>query len=254
MLNISPDHLDRHGDMAGYAAAKRAIFARQQAGDLAVVGTDDPDSRLMAAWLRTRPATVACVTETAAPLRDAPALPGAHNVQNAAAATAMARFFGVDAATIDRALASFPGLPHRQQMVGTIDGIAFVNDSKATNADATARALGCYDRLVWIAGGIAKEGGIAPLAPFFPRVVRAVLIGRDAPAFADTLSAHGVAHEIVGTLDGAVPAALAAARASGASVELLSPACASFDQFSGFEARGDRFAALVAELARERAA
>ncbi len=129
-----------------------------------------------------------------------------------------------------------------------------MNDSKATNADAAARALGCYPRLVWIAGGLAKEGGIESLAPFFPSIARALLIGRDAPLLAATLTRHGVRHEIAGTLDAAVPAALAAARADDAPVVLLSPACASFDQFSGFEARGEHFAALVGALECERAA
>jgi UDP-N-acetylmuramoylalanine--D-glutamate ligase len=189
-------------------------------------------------------------------MRQAPALPGAHNAQNAAAAAALAHdllpFAEEDA--IAAGLRTFPGLPHRQQRVGAIDGIAFINDSKATNADAASRALGCYDRRVWIAGGIAKEGGIEPLAPLFPRIARAVLIGRDAPALAATLAAHGIPHEIAGTLDAAVPAALDAARANGTPVVLLSPACASFDQFSGFDARGDRFAELVTQLARGRAA
>jgi UDP-N-acetylmuramoylalanine--D-glutamate ligase len=140
------------------------------------------------------------------------------------------------------------------QRVACIDGITFVNDSKATNADAAARALGCYQRLVWIAGGIAKPGGIASLAPMFPRVVRAVLIGRDAPALAATLAAGGVPHDLAGTLDTAVAVAFAAARAHGVPVVLLSPACASFDQFAGFDARGERFATLVHALAREAAA
>jgi UDP-N-acetylmuramoylalanine--D-glutamate ligase len=143
---------------------------------------------------------------------------------------------------------SFPGLPHRQARVGTHQGVTFVNDSKATNADAAARALGCYDRIVWIAGGMAKAGGIGALAPFFPRIAHAELIGRDAGAFAETLSTHGVPHRIAGTLEAAVPAAFERARTLGVPVVLLSPACASFDQFSGFEARGDRFAALVADL------
>ena len=132
--------------------------------------------------------------------------------------------------------------------MATIGGVRFVNDSKATNADATSRALDCYDRVVWIAGGIAKEGGIAPLAPYFPRVAHAILIGRDAPAFAATLAARGVPHEAVETLDRAVPAALRAAQALKAGTVLLSPSCASFDQFSGFEERGARFAALVRAL------
>ncbi len=157
-------------------------------------------------------------------------------------------------ATIAHAFTTFPGLPHRQQRLRTIDGITFVNDSKATNADAAARALSCYDRVVWIAGGLAKAGGIEPLAPFFPRIARALLIGRDAPLLSETLAHHDVPHEIAGTLEAATPRAFAAARASATPVVLLSPACASFDQFSGFDARGERFADLVAELAHERAA
>lgn len=272
MLNLSADHLDRHGDMAGYVATKRAIFDRQSAYDLALVGVDDDGSRAMAEWLRGRMAQVVTVSGHQSadvwcdrgvlrdadgvilPMAEASALPGAHNAQNAAAASAIASAFGVSRIDIARGLRSFPGLPHRQQHVGAIDGIAFINDSKATNADAAARALGCYDRLVWIAGGIAKEGGIESLAPLFPRIARALLIGRDAPALAATLAVRGVKHEVAGTLDAAVPAAFAAARAADASVVLLSPACASFDQFSGFDARGDRFAALVSQLARGRAA
>jgi UDP-N-acetylmuramoylalanine--D-glutamate ligase len=254
MLNLSPDHLDRHGDMAAYAAAKRAIFARQTAGDLAVVGVEDADSRAMAASLRDLPAPVVAVAGRGFELRNAPALPGTHNAQNAAAAFAMARFLDVPEATIRGAFTTFPGLPHRQQVVTTIDGIAFINDSKATNADATARALACYDRIVWIAGGQAKEGGIEPLAPLFGRIARALLLGRDAPTLAKTLATHNVPHDIVGTLDAAVPAALPNARQTAATTVLLSPACASFDQFSGFDARGDRFAALATELACGRAA
>jgi UDP-N-acetylmuramoylalanine--D-glutamate ligase len=272
MLNLSADHLDRHGDMAGYVAAKRAIFDRQAAEDIALVGIDDAGSREMAAWLRGRPARLITVSGQQSAdvwaergrlrdadgmildMKEAPALPGAHNAQNAAAAAALATAFGVSRAEIARGLRSFPGLPHRQQRVATIGGIDFVNDSKATNADAASRAVGCYDRLVWIAGGIAKEGGIESLAPLFPRIARAVLIGRDAAVLAATLAAHGVKHEVAGTLDAAVPAAHAAARAAGAPVVLLSPACASFDQFSGFDARGDRFATLVSQLARGRAA
>jgi UDP-N-acetylmuramoylalanine--D-glutamate ligase len=272
MLNLSADHLDRHGDMAGYVAAKRAIFDRQAAEDIALVGIDDAGSREMAAWLRGRPARLITVSGQQSAdvwaergrlrdadgmildMKEAPALPGAHNAQNAAAAAALATASGVSRADIARGLRSFPGLPHRQQRVATIGGIDFVNDSKATNADAASRAVGCYDRLVWIAGGIAKEGGIESLAPLFPRIARAVLIGRDAAVLAATLAAHGVKHEVAGTLDAAVPAAHAAARAAGAPVVLLSPACASFDQFSGFDARGDRFATLVSQLARGRAA
>ena len=267
MLNLSPDHLDRHGDMAGYEAAKRGIFARQTAADAAVIGIDDEMSRAMQASMPRslaisgyQKADVWCDRGV---LRDAEgaildmahalALPGRHNAQNAAAAAALARALGVAREKIADGIASFPGLAHRQELVGTVDGVRFVNDSKATNADAAARALACYDRVVWIAGGIAKEGGIAPLAHLFPRVTEALLIGRDAPSFAAELSRHGVPHNVVETLDRAVPAALRAAHATNAEAVLLSPACASFDQFAGFEARGTRFRDLVAMLADQQA-
>jgi UDP-N-acetylmuramoylalanine--D-glutamate ligase len=264
MLNLSADHLDRHGDMAGYAAAKRAIFARQTRHDLAVIGIDDALSREMA---RTLPygathisghqqADVWCdadgvLRDADGPIvrmADAIALPGTHNAQNAAAAAAVTLGLGIAREAVERGIASFPGLPHRQQRIVTVDGVTFVNDSKATNADATARALACYDSIVWIAGGMAKSGGIEDLAPFFPRIASTLLIGRDASVLAATLAAHRVPHRIVGTLDAAVPAALNDARALAAPVVLLSPACASFDQFSGFDARGDRFAELARAL------
>ena len=248
MLNLSADHIDRHGDMAGYAMAKRAVFDRQIADDLAVIGIDDAGSREMAAWLDTRPARVVRISGAEAPLAHGTALPGAHNNQNAAAATAMARFLGVSDDAIAAGLRGYPGLPHRQQRIVTIDGVTFVNDSKATNADAAERALVCYDRLIWIAGGMAKEGGIEPLAPHFSRIARALLIGRDAPEFAATLTRHNVPFDLAGTLEAAVPAAFAAAKATGAPIVLLSPACASWDQFTGYDQRGDRFADLARSL------
>ena len=264
MLNLSPDHLDRHGDMAGYARAKRAIFDRQDAGDAAVLGIDDAPSRALGAGLAGRVVTISagsdadvCVRDgllrdrdgAICDLRAAAALPGAHNAQNAAAAAALARALDIPRAAIARGILSYPGLPHRQERVGSAGGVLFVNDSKATNADSTARALACYPRVVWIAGGIAKAGGIESLAPFFPQIAQAFLIGRDAGTLAQTLARHGVAHDVVGTLERAVAAAWQAARAGAAPVVLLSPACASFDQFTGFDARGDRFRALAQTLA-----
>jgi UDP-N-acetylmuramoylalanine--D-glutamate ligase len=262
MLNLSPDHLERHGDMAGYEAAKRNIFARQTGADAAIIGIDDPRSAALAksmpACLRIsghRQADIWCdgallrdAVSPIADLRRAIALPGAHNAQNAAASAAMARVLGIDREEIAAGIETFPGLAHRQEIVAQIDGIVFINDSKATNADAAARALGCYDRLVWIAGGIAKSGGIESLAPYFPRIAKTLLIGRDAARFAATLAAHDAPYEIVDTLENAVTAAYAAARASAAGIVLLSPACASFDQFSGFEERGAAFAAFANAL------
>ncbi len=256
LLNLSPDHLDRHGDMAGYIAAKAHVFDRQGAGDAAVVGIDDAGSAALARGRTTvsgcRRADVWCdgtvLRDAAGPIlamADAPALPGEHNAQNAAAAAALALALGVGREAIARGIAGFAGLPHRQQRVAVVDGVTWINDSKATNADAAARALACYDRLVWIAGGQAKAGGIEALGPLLPRIAHAELIGRDAQALAATLGAAGVPHHLAGTLDAAVPLAGAAARRVHAPVVLLSPACASFDQFSGFEARGDRFRDLV---------
>ncbi len=243
MLNLSPDHLERHGDMAGYAAAKREIFARQDEGCTAVIGIDDTESREMAAWLHTRDVKMVEISGEDIPELHVKALPGKHNVQNTSAATALARALGVDWGAIAQGIASFPGLPHRQQEVGLRAGVRFINDSKATNADATSRAMGCYERFVWIAGGVAKAGGIDDLAPFFPRIEKAFLIGQDAEAFAHRLQEAGVAYEVVGTLERAVPAAFAAAAASG--VVLFSPAAASFDQFPNFQVRGETFAALA---------
>ncbi len=256
LLNLSPDHLDRHGDMDGYARAKLEVFARQNPDDLAVIGLDDPACRALALALAGAGAgTVARVRTISGHDPGAlagllpPTLPGAHNAQNALAAAEMARHLGLSGAQISAGLASFPGLPHRQRQVAEIDGVSFVDDSKATNADAASRALGCYDRLIWIAGGLAKSGGIDDLAPLFDRIPFALLIGRDAPALAGTLSAYKVEHRIVDTLEHAVPQAFAAARRLGVPVVLLSPACASFDQFASFEARGQRFAVLARQLA-----
>jgi UDP-N-acetylmuramoylalanine--D-glutamate ligase len=248
MLNLSADHIDRHGDLAGYAKAKRAVFDRQSAEDLAVVGVDDALSRQMADDLVAAGYRVIRVSGSDRVLAEGPALPGAHNRQNTAAATAVARFFGVSDAVIAEALMTYPGLPHRQQKIVTVSGVTFVNDSKATNADAAERALTCYDRVVWIAGGMAKEGGIEPLVPLFPRIAHALLIGRDAPILAKTLAQHGVSFEDVGTLENAVAAGFARAKATGAPIVLLSPACASWDQFTGYDQRGERFAELAQAL------
>lgn len=267
LLNIAPDHLDRHGTMANYIAAKQRIFAGQDARHTAVVGVDDAVAAAIAdapragrlvrisggaapsADVRVVDGVVTEGTASVANLGHAAALPGRHNAQNAAAAYAACRALGVPAAAIAAALPHYPGLPHRQELVAVIDGVGYVNDSKATNADAAARALACYDAVYWIAGGIAKEGGIATLAPLFPRIAHAFLIGEAAPAFARTLAGR-VPHTTAGDLATAVRLAqerAAAERRQGA-VVLLSPACASFDQFRDFEDRGDRFRSLVTAL------
>ena len=254
LLNLSPDHLDRHNDMAGYIAAKRHIFDRCSH---AVLGIDDEDTLEIAHSLPCttisghKPADFWCNHGTLRdgrallPMAEAPALPGPHNAQNAAAAFALARTLGLTRDEVAQGIRTYPGLPHRQQRVPTTDGIAWINDSKATNADAAARALACYDRVVWIAGGMAKQGGIEPLRPLFPRIAHALLIGRDAPVLARTLQEAGVPHSTPGTLDAAVTAARSLARTLHATTVLLSPACASWDQFTGFDARGDRFCDLA---------
>ncbi|MFC0501212.1 UDP-N-acetylmuramoyl-L-alanine--D-glutamate ligase [Asaia krungthepensis] len=256
LLNLTPDHLDRHGTMAGYAAAKRHVFDNMTPRDLAVIGVDDPYCRIQAQELIGKGLTVTlisvenpdCIAGISDALKDAPTLPGTHNLQNALIAQAMARHLGLSDEVIADGLRSYPGLPHRQALAATIDGIRFINDSKATNAEAAEKALLCYDRIIWIAGGIAKSGGIEALAPLFSRVARAYLIGRDAPVLRETLDAHGVANECVDTLEAATLASLAAAKALDAPVVLLSPACASFDQFASFEARGTHFVDILSKL------
>ncbi|MBI1233751.1 MAG: UDP-N-acetylmuramoyl-L-alanine--D-glutamate ligase [Alphaproteobacteria bacterium] len=270
-LNLTPDHIDRHGDMAGYLAAKKRIFLNQDATGTAVIGVDDDHTRGVCSSLMAGGSmTVVPVssgralskgkyalggkiydatnghTEAVADLAQAKALPGRHNAQNAAAAFAAVRALGVDARTAAQAMKSFPGLPHRAERVGERDGILFVNDSKATNADSAAQALGCWDTIYWIAGGQQKEGGIEPLRAFFPRIAKAYLIGEAQNAFAKTLG-NEVAHEKAGTLENALDLALRDASEGGRKnpVILLSPACASFDQFKSYEHRGDVFRALV---------
>jgi UDP-N-acetylmuramoylalanine--D-glutamate ligase len=272
LLNISPDHLDRHGGMEGYIAAKRTIFRRQTSPRFAVIGIDDDIcASIYADLVQAGDQIVIPISGRGgvqggvyaqrgglwdarhgdpiriATLSECPALPGAHNAQNAAAAAAVALQMGIAAKTIAEALRSFPGLPHRQERVLEKNGVVFVNDSKATNADAAARALGCYDKIRWIAGGRAKEGGIEALRPYFPRIAKAYLIGEAAEDFAKTLG--DTPHALCGTLDKAVEQAWTDARNEGG-VVLLAPACASWDQFKSFEHRGDVFRDLAKRFAQ----
>ena len=268
LLNISADHLEHHGGMAGYVAAKTLIFRGQTAGATAVVGIDDEPSRAVFDELREsgeqvvvpisggRRAAGGILRDDSAgedvavlDMRRLDHLPGAHNWQNAAAAFAAARAVGVPAGVIASGIRSYPGLRHRQEPVATIDGVTYVNDSKATNPDAAAKALACYDTIYWIAGGRAKEGGLEAMEPYLGRIRHAFLIGEAADAFAAALDGE-VALSKPGTLDKAVAEAQALARRhdSRDAVVLLSPACASFDQFDDFEARGAAFRALVGAL------
>jgi UDP-N-acetylmuramoylalanine--D-glutamate ligase len=273
LLNISPDHLDRHGGMDGYVAAKRRVLLNQGKGDTAVIGVDDPYGQricteVVAANRRTivpissskaigrgvyvlqgllYDATGERAVEIADLLR-ARSLPGRHNWQNAAAAYSAARGLGLTAEEAAEGLMTFPGLAHRMETVGQLGRVRFVNDSKATNADAARQAMGSYPKFYWIAGGQPKEGGIDGLSDLFPRIEKAYLIGEAAPDFADVLAGKADAVEC-GTLERAVQRAYADAAATGQdAVVLLSPACASFDQFSDFEARGEAFRAAVLAL------
>jgi UDP-N-acetylmuramoylalanine--D-glutamate ligase len=283
LINLSEDHLDRHGTMEHYAAVKERLVAGVPATGTAVVGVDDNwcsaiADRLEKAGKRLVRVSVKRklsggiyadgphIIRAEPPLSSPPyagetregvvadisgigSLRGVHNAQNAACATAAALALGFDAAAIQAGLKSFPGLAHRMEEVGRRGFVLFVNDSKATNADSAAQALASFTDIYWIAGGKPKTGGIESLRSFFPRIRKAYLIGEAAEDFAKTLGSD-VPHEIDGTLDKAVAAATRDAEASPSRepVVLLSPACASFDQYRNFEVRGDAFRALVLGL------
>jgi UDP-N-acetylmuramoylalanine--D-glutamate ligase len=271
LLNVTPDHLDRHGSMENYAAIKARLVEK---ADLAVIGIDDRITSAIAGK-RTqtgRKTTCVSVTKTAvddgivldgtslirygrgraaklANLAGIASLRGKHNGQNAAAAVAALGPLGLDQDRVAKGLRSFPGLPHRLEEVGRKGKALFINDSKATNADAAGKALLSFEKVFWIVGGRAKEGGIEPLRPLFGKVVKAYLIGEASNLFAETVG-DSFPYERCGTLEAAVPTAARDALASdlAEAVVLLSPACASFDQFPDFEKRGDRFRAIVAAL------
>jgi UDP-N-acetylmuramoylalanine--D-glutamate ligase len=275
ILNLSPDHLERHGSMEGYVTAKRRILMNQGKGDTAVIGVDDMwgqqiCTEITAANRRTivpisankamgrgiyvlngllYDATGERAVEVA-DLNRARSLPGRHNWQNAAAAYAAAKGLGIAADEAAEHLLTFPGLAHRMETVATLGRVRFVNDSKATNADAARQALASYPKSFWIAGGQAKTDGITTLEDLFPRVAKAYLIGEAAPAFAETLGDKAATVQS-GTMDVAVAQAYADAAATGQdAVVLLSPAGASFDQYADFEERGEAFRAAVQRLAQ----
>ena len=278
LTNLAPDHLDRHGDMAGYVAAKSRLFDMLAPRATAVIGCDDDESRTIADALHAsgqqvrriaasgdadicwRDGALMAGKDVLANLENAPALRGAHNGQNAAAATAVLGALGHDMKDLQQALEDFPGLAHRLQPVGAYENLIFVNDSKATNAEATRHALAAYENIYGIVGGRAKDDGLSGLDAFYKNVRAAFLIGEAAAQFRSLLEGHFACH-MSGTLDKAVCDAADHARADAAKSDvkgspaqaavLLSPACASFDQFSDFEARGDAFCAAIAKWQSE---
>jgi UDP-N-acetylmuramoylalanine--D-glutamate ligase len=270
LLNVSEDHLDRHGSMEGYAAIKERLPANIGEGGAAVIDVDDAYTRAAAGRIERAGRKVVRVS-VVAPVRDGyyaegsrilhavngkasavaelagiGSLRGVHNAQNAACAIAACVALGIDFGAIQKGLKSFPGLAHRMQQVGRKGNVLFVNDSKATNADSAAKALASFHDIFWIAGGKPKTGGINSLAEFFPRIRKAYLIGEAAREFANTLDGR-VSYEISGALSAAINAAARDAAVSGLKepVVLLSPACASFDQYPNFEVRGKAFIETV---------
>lgn len=273
LLNISPDHLDHHGSMENYIAAKKHIFDRMEKADVAIIGVDDGISESIAREVvaSKRQCVIPIsgqqtvrngvfvahgvlnnhfgLREMAGDIRSQKSLRGAHNGQNAAAAYAACLVNGCAHEDIMQAMQTYAGLAHRMQWLGEISGVQYVNDSKATNADAAEKALLTYDNIHWIIGGVAKEGGIEPLAKYFPKIRHAYLIGEAADDFAKTLAGH-VPFTHCGTLEKAFAAASTDAMRDGikGAVVLLSPACASFDQFANFEVRGAAFVAMFEAL------
>jgi UDP-N-acetylmuramoylalanine--D-glutamate ligase len=274
LTNLSPDHIDRHGSMAEYAVVKEKLLTQAAPDGYVAVGVDDPDSSVIYSKLAAARGSDAVAVSIGkvlgrgvfvidgklfdawdqpvvgiGDLRQATHLPGTHNWQNAALAYAAVKRTVHDVRAVMAAITRFPGLAHRMEDVGRIGKVRFINDSKATNADAASRALACYSDIFWIAGGKPKEGGIAELAPYFPKLRRAYLIGQAAPGFGQTLQGR-VDTVQSATLDNALGAAFADAQASDAAepVVLLSPACASFDQFRDFEQRGDVYREMVKSL------
>jgi UDP-N-acetylmuramoylalanine--D-glutamate ligase len=243
LLNITPDHLDRHGTMGAYAAAKRRLFAMQTPSGVAITDRASAQDWAMPGG----PAETVILSDEVAleGQADWPALQGPHNLANARAAVAALRALGLSEAEIARGLASYPGLPHRMERIAEKAGVLWVNDSKATNPDSTAPALSAFPHIHWIAGGKAKGEDLDALRPHLGAVRAAWLIGEAAPLFGRLLSPHIPTHQC-GTLERAVQQAAAAARPG--DTVLFSPACASFDQFRDFEARGEAFRTLVEAL------
>ncbi|MGI4851803.1 MAG: UDP-N-acetylmuramoyl-L-alanine--D-glutamate ligase [Janthinobacterium lividum] len=269
LLNIAPDHLSRHGGLAGYIAAKKNIFNRLKSNGMAFVGIDDVESESISRELKkhhpvvtfsgSRPADIYVKDqilyeneERIVDLTQASPLKGDHNAQNIAAAYGVARSLGLDKNVLIKGIQTFQGLPHRLEYLGNIEGVDFVNDSKATNPEAVAKALACYDDIYWIVGGQAKDNGLEGLEKFYTKIKHAFLIGESSSLFAGQL-ADKVSYTRCETLEKATATAFDMARKnrpdlSHKNVILLSPACASWDQFNSFEHRGDVFRNLFINL------
>jgi UDP-N-acetylmuramoylalanine--D-glutamate ligase len=247
LLNITPDHLDRYESFEAYASSKVRLFEMQSRGRLAIVATDDETTRhilqqmIEQGWWE----LIEVDGSEYNGLASGPALKGPHNSQNAACARVVAAWANVGREALDRALESYPGLPHRMECVREKDGVTFINDSKATNPTATAPALAAFERIRWICGGQAKTDNLDECAPHFGHVRKAYTIGEASELFARLLSPHMAVAQCE-TLERAVGEA--AAEAESGDTVLLSPACASFDQFRDFEERGDQFKRLVGAL------
>jgi UDP-N-acetylmuramoylalanine--D-glutamate ligase len=243
LTNITPDHLDRYDSFMDYAAAKERLFHMQHADKLSVIATDDDRCKMIASRIHHRLNRV-----SASDISDQsrwPSLQGPHNAQNVACAIAACRALGMDEDTIEAGLVSYPGLAHRMERIRELNGVLYVNDSKATNPTSTAPALGAYPAIHWILGGQAKGEDLDACAPFLGNLRAAYSFGEDGPMLAGLLKPHMAVHEY-GALQEAVVAAHKNARAG--ETVLLSPACASFDQFRDFEHRGDVFREAVMAL------
>jgi len=250
LTNLSPDHLDRYDGFAGYAASKARLFSLQRRDQIAIVAVDDDPSKMIAGRINHRLHRVSGKDIDPADQARWPALQGPHNAQNAVCAIAVCRVLGLNDEQIERGLATYKSLPHRMELVGEADGVRWFNDSKATNAASAAPALAAFppapdQRLHWIAGGQAKGDGLGACRPWFGHVKRAYLIGEAMEPFAAEIG-DAIPVEKSGDMASAVKQAAAAARPG--DIVLLSPACASFDQYKDYEQRGDAFRALVQAL------
>ena len=247
LTNLTPDHLDRYDGFAGYAASKARLFSLQHRDQVAIVAVDDDPSKIIAGRINHRLFRVSGKDVDPVDQMRWPALQGPHNAQNAVCAIAVCRVLGLNDEQIERGLATYKALPHRMELVGEVAGVRWYNDSKATNAASAAPALAAFppapdQRLHWIAGGQAKGDGLSACRPWFGHVKRAYLIGEAMDGFAAEI---GDAIPVDRSGDLATAVARAAAVAEPGDIVLLSPACASFDQFKSFEERGDRFRAIV---------